>query len=320
VYNNWHGMYALFSSINANAFLNRVVVYVMPGEGLELGERMSVKEATRRRPAEVVETARTREDPMIGFGVTMAEARTLVSTVALSGVVYPLAGVMPELPPERLPLLQRTMPTMPIAPMDLFSRGTDVDWDTFKHITADDYIHHYPEILDLKVNAKSGTYDVVALPNWRTSPVRKTVSLARQLGLATGGEYVAFDFWNQKLVGVVSERMSVEIEGHDTRVLLLHPLLNRPQLVGISRHITGAFSIQELSWEAESKTLVGLSEIVPGEDYTLFIHVPPTASFVASPSAAAGGDPIQVRQHRNGDLLSVTFASPRSPVAWKIRF
>jgi len=51
VYNNWHGMYALFSSINANAFLNRVVVYVMPGEGIELGERISVDEARRRRPA-----------------------------------------------------------------------------------------------------------------------------------------------------------------------------------------------------------------------------------------------------------------------------
>ena len=189
VYNNWHGMYALFSSINANAFLNRVVVYVMPGEGIELGERISVEEARRRRPAEVVETARTREDPMIGFGVTAAEARTLVSLVALTGVAYPLAGVMPELPPERLPLLQRTMPTMPIAPMDLFSRGTDVDWDTFKHIRADDYIHHYPEILDLKVEAKAGTYDVVALPNWRSSPTTRTVALGRQLGLHAGDQY-----------------------------------------------------------------------------------------------------------------------------------
>ena len=45
VYNNWNGMHALFSSINANAFLNRMVVYVMPGEGMELGEPMSVEEA-----------------------------------------------------------------------------------------------------------------------------------------------------------------------------------------------------------------------------------------------------------------------------------
>jgi hypothetical protein len=320
VYNNWHGMHALFSSINANAFLNRGVVYVMPGEGIELGERISVDEARRRRPAEVVETARTREDPMIGFGVTTAEARTLVSLVALTGVVYPLAGVMPELPPERLLLLQRTMPTMPIAPMDLFSRGTDSEWDTFKHLRADDYIHHYPEILDLKVEAKTGTYDVVALPNWRSCPITKTVSLGRQLGLNAGGQYVAFDFWNQKLLGVVSERISVEVEGHDTRVLLVHPCLNRPQLLATSRHITGAFSIQELSWNAAGNILQGVSEIVPGEDYSLFLHLPPGTASDGKPSALAAGNAIPVRQDRNGNLLSVSFKSQQSPVAWQIQF
>jgi hypothetical protein len=320
VYNNWHGMHALFSSINANAFLNRVVVYVMPGEGIELGERISAEEAKQKRLAEVVETARTREDPMIGFGVTTAEARTLVSLVALTGVAYPLAGVMPELPPERLPLLQRTLPTMPIAPMDLFSRGTDVDWDTFKHIRADDYIHHYPELLDLKVEAKAGTYDVVALPNWRSSPTTKTVALGRQLGLHAGEQYVAFDFWNQKLLGVVSDRISVEVEPHDTRVLLVHSCLNRPQFLGTSRHITGAFSIQELSWDAAGSTMQGLSEVVPGEDYTLFLHLPPGTAPAGKPSASTAGSTIPVRLQRNGDLLSVSFKSQQSPVAWQIRF
>jgi hypothetical protein len=320
VYNNWHGMYALFSSISANAFLNRVVVYVMPGEGLELGERISVEEAGRRRPAEVVETARTREDPMIGFGVTTAEARTLVSLVALTGVAYPLAGVMPELPADRLQLLQRTMPTMPIAPMDLFSRGTDVDWDTFKHIRADDYIHHYPEILDLKVEAKTGTYDVVALPNWRSSTTTKTVALGHQLGLHEGEQFVAFDFWNQELLGVVSDRITVEVEGHDTRVLLVHPCLNRPQLLGTSRHITGAFSIQEQAWDPAGNRLKGLSEIVPGEEYTLFLHLPPGTTSDSKPSASIAGSAIPVHQERNGNLLSVSFKSQQSPVAWQIRF
>ena len=208
-YNNWHGMHSFFSSINANAFLNRMVVYVMPGEGMDLGETMTVEEAKQRRPAIVVETARTREEPMIGFGLTPAEARTLVSLVALSGVVYPLAGVMPETSPKRLALLQRTLPTMPIQPVDLFSRGTDLSWDTFKHTRADDYVHHYPEIVDLKVNAKSGSYDVVALPNWRSAPVTKSVSFAAKLGLDAGRDYIAFDFWNQKLVGVFRDQMAI---------------------------------------------------------------------------------------------------------------
>jgi hypothetical protein len=150
--------------------------------------------------------------------------------------------------------------------------------------------------------------------------VTKKVSLVGQLGLRAGEKHVAFDFWNQKLLGVVSEQISAEIEGHDTRVLLLHPLLNRPQLVGISRHITGAFSIQDLSWDAATRTLHGLSELVPEDPYTLFIHLPAGAWSDAKPSASTLGNPIPVRQEKIGNLLSVHFQSPKSPVAWQISF
>jgi hypothetical protein len=315
-------MYPLFSSINANAFLNRMCVYVMPGEGVELGDLMTVEEAKRKRPARVIDNASEREDPFIGLGVTTAEARTLVSILSLTGVAYPLAGVMPELPMDRLPLLQRTLPTMPIAPMDLFSRGTDADWARFRHVRADDFIHHYPEILDLKVASKSGTYDVVALPNWRSAPVTKSLSLSRQLGLDPGEKYIIFDFWNQALLGVVSDQTSMEVAGHDTRVLLVHRLLDRPQLIATSRHITGAYSIQDLSWDAAATTLKGKSDVVPGEDYTLFIHLPPGTpeASTATATATAAGKQIPVRKQRKGNLLSVTFKSPESPVTWEVKF
>ncbi len=320
LYNNWHGMHALFSSINANAFLNRIVVYVMPGEGLELGGPMTVEEAKRKRPAEVVDTARTREDPMIGFGVTLAEARTLVSLVALSGVAYPLAGVMPELPAQRLPLLQRTLPTMPILPVDLFSRGADIEWDTFKRVRAEDYIHNYPELLDLKVNAKSGLYDVVALPNWRNAAVTKSVSFADKLGLNPGSTFIAFDFWNQKLLGLFQDRISLEVEGHDTRVILVHPWLNHPQLIGTSRHITGAYSVLELAWNASQNALEGSSETVPGAPYALFVYVPEkTGTPKARATAKAGGE-VPVRQGQTGNLLSVSFQGRTEAVQWRIEF
>ena len=319
-YNNWHGMHAWFSSINANAFLNRMVVYVMPGEGMDLGEPMTVDEAKHRRPAVVVETARTREEPMIGFGLTPAEARTLVSLVALSGVVYPLAGVMPETPPERLALLQRTLPTMPIEPVDLFSRGTDLWWDTFKHTRADDYVHHYPEILDLKVNAKSGSYDVVALPNWRSAPVTKSVSFGAKLGLDAGRDYIAFDFWNQKLLGVFRDQLALEVEGHDTRVVLVHPVLDRPQLIGISRHITGACSIQELAWDSSQWVLSGASESVAGQEYILFFHVPDNVAVGEARASAKSGAAVPVHLERTGALLSAAFEGGPEVVSWQVGF
>jgi hypothetical protein len=257
---------------------------------------------------------------MTGFGVTAAEARTLVSLVALSGVVYPLGGIMPELPPQRLTLLQRTLPTLPILPMDLFSRGTATDWDTFKHTTSDDFMAHFPEIVDLKVNAAAGAYDVVALPNWRSATVTKYVSFQEKLGLAPGTACVAFDFWNQKLLGVFKGNLSAEIEAHDTRVILLHPLSDHPQLIANSRHISGAYSVSDLSWDGSARELHGISAAVPGQAYTLFIYVPETAELTEAHALTDTGTLLQVEHRQTGRLLGITFDGAPGSVRWRIGF
>jgi hypothetical protein len=320
VYNSWQGMYALFSSINANAFLNHLVIYVMPGEGIEVGPPMTVEEAKQKRPPSVVATARTREEPMMGFGTTLAEARTLVTYLALTGVVYPLASVLPELPEERVRLLKMTLPTLPVLPVDLFSRGTDMQWDKFKHTTPDDYIHNYPEILDLKVNAKSGVYDVVGVTNWRSGTAIRSISFADQLGLTGDTRYVAFDFWEQRILGVFKDRMEVEVEPHDTRVLLLHPASDRPQLVGNSRHISGAFSVLDLAWDAAKNSLRGKSQAVPGDVYTLWIYVPGGVTVARAQARTPGGQDLAVHHELAGNSLSVTFPGQQEAVEWEVEF
>jgi hypothetical protein len=314
LYNNWQGMYPLFSSIAANGFLNHLAVYVMPGEGLELGLPMTVEQARGKRPPEVVEIERKREDPLTGFGLTDAEARTLVSWVALTGVAYPLASVMPELPVERVRLLQVTMPTLPILPADLFSRGTaDVGWDTFKHTTADYFIRNFPEVLDVKVNAAAGMYDVIGMTNWRGRQTTRTLDFAAKLGLHPGQLYAVFDFWNQKLLGVFQDRLTVPIDPHDTRVLLIHPVAGRPQLVGLSRHISGAFSVRSLSWTGN--TLRGTSDTVPGAPYTLWLYLPDPWRLKVGHVADLPWRPLV-----SGNSLAITFDGRSAPVNWQLEF
>jgi hypothetical protein len=319
VYNSWQGMYALFSSINANAFLNHVAAYVMPGEGMEVGTPMTLEQAQQKRHPSVVETFREREAPLAGFGTTLAEARTLVSFVSLTGVVYSLASVLPELPEERVNLLQKTLPTLPIVPIDLFSRGTDAKFDTFKHTEADYYIHNYPEIVDLKVNAKSGVYDVVSLTNWRSSPVTKEVSFADQLGLTSDVPYVIFDFWGQKLVGVLNKQMKVQIDPHDTRVFSIHPLLNRPQLIGTSRHITGAYSTLDVNWDGSTRRLRGSSQAVAGEPYRLWFYLP-NKFLVSRVTAVRRGGEVPVQQQKVGNSLMISFQGQPEQLDWEIQF
>jgi hypothetical protein len=319
LYANWEGMFPLFSSITSSAFLNHLAVYVMPGEGMEVGSHMSVEEATRKRPRVVLDTIRERESPATGVGTTTAEARTVVSWVALTGVVYPLASVMPEVPQERLELLHKTLPTMPILPVDLFSRGSDIDWDTFKHTTPDTYIHHYPEILDLKVNAPTGVYDVAAFTNWRSQPASHSVSLAEKLGLSDSDDYVAFDFWNQKLLGVFRKNIDVAVEPHDTRVLLIHRVTGHPQLVGISRHITGAFSLEGYQWDPAARRLSGVSEAIAGERYALTVYVPPGDRFLR-PAATSGGKAVAVTSAQSGNAVTMSFPGQSGKVQWEIWF
>jgi hypothetical protein len=319
-YNSWQGMYSVFSSINANAFLNHLVLYVMPGES-DVEPPMSVADAMKRRPSPVIETERSREAPLKGFGMTLAEARTVVSHVALSGVVYSLDSVLPDLPEERVRLLKMTLPTMPIFPIDLFSRGTDMPmWDIFKHTTPDDYIHNYPEILDLKVNAPAGVYDVAAVTNWRSRTTTRPLSFADKLGLSPQASYVVFDFWAQKLLGVFKGKMDVSVEPHDTRVLLIHPLLPRPQLVGTSRHISGAYSIKNVAWEGAQNRLRGTSETVPGDDYALWFYVPQGITVSEVRAASGANRDISVRHEMKGNSLQVTFPGQPEVVDWEVLF
>jgi hypothetical protein len=320
VYNNWQGMHNLFSSINGNAFLNHLVVYLMPGEGMELETPMSVEEARQKRYASLLRVISSREDPVMGIGTTLPEARTVVTYVALTGVVYPVASVMPELPEERVKLLKMTLPTMPILPIDLFSRGTDAKWDTFRHTTSDDYIHNYPEVLDVKVNAQSGVYDVVALTNWRSWTTNRELSFADKLGVDPEVSYVAFDFWAQKLLGVFKGKMAVTIEPHDTRVLLIHPLVNHPQLVGTSRHITGAYSIQRMEWDEAQNRLRGSSVTVGGDPYTLWIYVPKGVSVSQVRARTTGSSEVPVHRELSGNSLRLSFQGQPETVNWEVDF
>ena len=320
LYDNWQGMYSLFSSINANVFFNHIVAYTMPGEGMAIEPRISVEQGAKERNQRVIETARERESPLTGYGTTLAEARTVVSFAALTGVAYSLASVMPDLPEERVELLQKTLPTMPIFPMDLFSRGTDMDWDKFKHTTPDDYIHNYPEILDLKVNAASGSYDVVAMTNWRSWEESRELCFSEKLGLDAAASYVAFDFWNQHVYGVFKNCMKVDIAPHDTRVFELHPLLDRPQLVGTSRHISGAYSIRTQRWDRAKKTLQGSSQTVSGAPYTLWIQVP-EGQVASSVKASIGGSQLlSVKHLQQGNSLRVSFEGQQEMVDWEVHF
>jgi len=167
--------------------------------------------------------------------------------------------------------------------------------------------------------SQTRVYDVVGLTNWHSEPETRELNFADKLGLAADGKYVVFDFWTQTLLGVFSQVMKAEIAPHDTRVVAIHPLESQPQLLGTSRHITGAYSIREVRWDAAKKTLQGLSETVPGDDYTLFFYLPKGFE-AASARVTAGGHETVVHPTLQGRLLQLTFPGQGPGMEWSVTF
>lgn len=210
---------------------------------------------------------------MVRNPLTLEEARTVVTAIALTGQLYMASDFMAKLPERRLDLYRKTMPSTCVVPIDLYpykiesNKKNGVVW-------CCPQVKEYPRAIDLKVNAESGIYDVVAVFNWDDEEGSKSISLGEDLGLDTEKEYVIFDFWNQKLKEVTKDKISSSIPAHGTCVYVIKSLLDRPQLLATSRHITGTISTKSISWDSSKSALSGSSEIVEEEPYSLFIHVP----------------------------------------------
>jgi hypothetical protein len=88
----------------------------------------------------------------------------------------------------------------------------------------------------------------------------------------------------------------------------------------MSRHITGAYSLQQLNWDDATKTLSGTSQGVIGDPYTLWIYVP-DGEVTSRVSATIREDqPIEIRELQCENSLSVTFLGQKEPVQWKVLF
>jgi len=270
---------------------------------------------------------------MIREPLTMEEAKTIVSTISLSGQTYMTSDFYAEfskerrkrvqktssfgrkhpklvkaLPEERLDLYQSTMPSRPIRAMDLYPFKQD-------RPRCCPNPKSWPEALDLKVNKEAGAYDVVAVYNWDKKAKKKTVDFQDDLGLNSEADYLLFDFWNQKSLGVHSGKIQVDVPRHGVRVLVIKPLRDRPQMMATSRHISGTFSIQELDWDQDDMTLTGRSKMVPDDSYTLFIHVPEGME-VKSVKADADG----VSQKNGDGVIEVSMQGQEAPADWSVKF
>ena len=276
---------------------------------------------------------------MVRPPLTMDEAINNVTSISLTGQSYMISDfisqpskervkvlrehtrwgkefpqLIKKLSDDRLELYKKTMPSMNITPIDLYPYRSKAEYAPLPE--GYPKIENFPRALDLKVNAKSGVYDVVALYNWSDKKAPKVISFGEDLGLDSKKSYLVFDFWNQKLEGIFKTQVKALVPPHGARVFVIRALTDQPQLLATSRHITGAYSIQALTWNPSELILRGTSRVVQKDPYSLFIYVP-SGITVSKVDVKAEGLSYAMNSDR---VLKVSFYDNKTSINWSVKF
>jgi len=86
---------------------------------------------------------------------------------------------------------------------------------------------------------------------------------------------VAFEFWEEKLLGTYKDRVTLALAPQTARIVLIHRLPDRPQVIATNMHVLGGYhEIQRLAWDAGRLLLSGRYQRAPGLDGKAYIYVP----------------------------------------------
>jgi hypothetical protein len=228
-------------------------------------------------------------DPLyVRMALPLNQARLISAWVTISGQLSVSSEAFAGLPAERVDLLKRTMPShgLPARPVDLFERDMPRIWT---------------------VNGPDGRI-VVGLFNWEMED-REIDYPLEKLGLRRGVEYEAFEYWTNRPVGPVRDRLKYKLPGASSAVLAVREMANHPQVVSTSRHITqGLIDLSEERWR--DGELSGVSKVVAGDGYEVRIAA---GGWVAE--SVVGGRIVS-----GGPVVRVRLDSGSGDVRWSVRF
>ena len=201
---------------------------------------------------------------MVGQFAPLNTARIATTVVALPGQLTFCGDKLTCLPAERMRLLQQALPVCDVRPLDLLP------------------LDELRPVWDLKIRRPFWSWDVVSLFNWSDEPASLRVTFA-QLGLDDAKQYLLYDFWNQKFLGLRKESIEASLEPRSNLLLAVHPRLDRPQFLSTDRHVSqGGVELTGTTWNPDRSELACTFKLVEND--------PLTAYFCAARFRAGGGD------------------------------
>jgi len=152
------------------------------------------------------------------------------------------------------------------------------------------------QIICQKIALPFEEYLVTGIMNLTEGELVRDISFKETLRLDVG-KYLAYDYFRDEYLGIVEEGIQLDFTPFETRVLALRPLLDRPQIVSTSRHLSqGAAELKNVEWK--NNTLKITSALVKGDAYKLTLYIPDDFTF----KSTSLGD-VEVK----GNILTLKF-------------
>jgi alpha-galactosidase len=138
------------------------------------------------------------------------------------------------------------------------------------------------------------------------------------LGLATGRDYLAFDFWGKRFLGAFQDTLVAGAidPSFQVQVVCLRERQPHPQLLATNRHVScGGVDLERVSWSGD--VLAGESRIVAGDAYEVYLTEPD--GWVAE-SVEAPGAEAELGGRRDGSVRATMRGARTGLLTWRIQY
>ncbi len=223
-------------------------------------------------------------DTLLVRDLGLEQARVSATIVALPGQLTFFGDKLEGLSPEKMWILQRTLPVRSAVPALLYPVfGSPNLW-----------------ILDVE-NSKLGNFKVVAFFNWGDE---EADIFASSSDIGVDGKYLAFEFWTEKFMGLCdfSKPFGIKVPARGVRVVkFLKGDLGEPKFLGSDRHVSQS--------GFEMKSLKSGKDFVSGE--VELVGKFPMKLFFYNPSAliSSSVDGARMSVSEEKDVLEVELVS-----------
>ncbi len=238
-------------------------------------------------------------DMSVGTKASVEEARFKLSLMTLSGCSISFSDDFRLLEPPRIRMMQQCLPpgNPPARPLDLFER-------------------EMPSLWHMHCSGAAGEWDAVGLFNFEDQPQERTVELS-SLGLPAAAEVAVFEFWEEKFLGSHRDRVTLVMAPRTARILLIHRLPTRPEVIATNMHVLGGYhEIERLAWDERGLALTGRCRRMPGVSGRVYFYVPDGYR----PHCDPARPPAFPLAHAGGPLWSVDLAFDKAEVEFSVAF